>query len=662
VERENFVADVQAMRRRVEAHVPAREAERQLKLGRGGLRDVEFSIQLLQLVHGRTDERLRTGNTLDGIEQLSTFGFIGRDAAAALDRAYRNLRVLEHRLQLARLRRTHVLPTGAAEQRRLARSARLGDVTGLEELWRSTRAIVRPLHESLFYRPILADAARLTADEARLTPQAAQDRLKALGYMNPAGAMKHLEALTDGVSRRAAIQRQLLPVLLGWFADGADPDRGLLAFRKVSDALGTTHWYLQMLRDSGAAAERMAHVLSSGQFAGDLMVRLPESTRWLDDVDLLMPRSLPDLRVQAAATLSRHESLDTGLEAVRLLRTREVLRTAIADIADVIEVEAVGAALSWATEAALDAALTACIDHVAAVQGIEAPTRIAIIAMGRLGGAELSYGSDADVMFVHDPYQGHDPRLAHDFAHLVCATLQKGLRVPSAQLPVVIDPTLRPEGRDGPLVRTLDSYARYYERWSAGWESQALLRADPVGGDEQLGRRFVELIEPLRYPKAGLSVADVREIRRIKARVESERLPRGVAPKEHLKLGPGGIADVEWTAQLLQLQHAAELEGLRTTTTLGALRAAGEAGLLGGEDRAVLEQAWLTTSRVRNAITLWRGRSGDVIPSPGTDLQGVAHLLGFEGHGEELRETIRRRMRMARTVVDRVFFGEAPTR
>src|SRR5690606_6665375 len=149
------------------------------------------------------------------------------------------------------------------------------------------------------------------------------------------------------------------------------------------------------------------------------------------------------------------------------------------------------------------------------------------------------------------------------------------------------DADLRPEGSQGPLVRTLTSYAAYYAKWSMVWEAQALLRADAVVGDEGLRRRFEELIEPLRYPPEGISADDVVEVRRIKARVDSERLPRGADPHTHLKLGRGGLADIEWTIQLLQMQHAGSVEGLRTPRTLDALAAAREAGLLDEDDAAV---------------------------------------------------------------------------
>jgi len=659
-ERPNFVEDVQAMRRRVEQHVPAREAGRQLKLGPGGLRDVEFSVQLLQLVHGRADPRLRTPNTLDGLEALSTNGYVGRDDAAELDRAYRMLRTLEHRIQLHRLRRTHVVPQGD-ELRGLGRSFGFRRDPGaeLEALWRRHAVVVRRLHEKLFYRPLLSAAARLTTDDVRLTPEAARARLAALGYRDPAGALRHLAALTSGVSRRAAIQRQLLPVMLGWFADGADPDAGLLAFRTVSEELGSTHWYLRLLRDSGAAAERMAIVLSASRLVAGLLERAPESVALLEDAERLRPRTLEDTLAAVRQGAVRHEGdAEAVVLAARAVRRREITRTAIGDIAGLVDLDQVGRALSDAATGALEGALLAAVHEVTGRYGGTLPTRVLVVAMGRLGGGELGYGSDADVLFVHDPLPGADEHTAQTAAMAVAGELRRLLATGAPEPALEVDAKLRPEGRNGPLVRSLGSYAEYYARWSLPWEAQALTRAAPAVGDADLGRRFVELVDPLRWPHGGMPDAGIREIRRIKARMEAERLPRGTDPLRHLKLGRGGLSDVEWTVQLVQLRHAHEVPALRTPSTLGALAAATEAGLVQDGDAEVLRAAWELASRVRNAVVLWRGRPSDVLPSAARDVEGVARLLGYpHGAAHQLEEDYQRATRRARAVMERVFYG-----
>ena len=657
-DRDHFVEDVQGMRRRVEAHVPASDVERQLKLWPGGLCDVEFSLQLLQLVHGRTDQNLRTANTLEALDALSAGGYVGRDDAAALDTAYRFLRVLEHRVQLYRMRRTHVLPTADDDLRRLARASGLEGTEHLEKRWLETRVEVRRLHERLFYRPLLAAAARLSTDEVRLTPDAARVRLQALGYRDPVGALRHIKSLTEGVSRRAAIQKQLMPVMLGWFADGADPDAGLLAFRRVSDHLGSTHWYLKMLRDSGAAAERLAHMLASSRLAADLLERGPESTRWLGADDELAPRGRDALCTEVASAVGRADDVGAAVTTARAVRRREVLRTAAADLAGLLEPQQVGLALTDATVAAVSGALQAVTAAATAQRDGPLPVRLAVIGMGRLGSGELGYGSDADVIFVHSPVTGADEGEAQQAAQQVVSDLQKLLRATSGEPAVEIDANLRPEGRNGPLVRSLDSYAEYYRRWSLVWEAQALLRAVPIAGDADLGASFTAMVDPIRYPARGLSSSDVREVRRIKARVESERLPRGVDPRRHLKLGPGGLADVEWVAQLLQLRHAGDTPSLRTPRTTATLRAAADADLLEASDAAVLVEAWQAASRLRDAVTLWGGRARDVVPTDRRELDGVGRLLGYPpGSGGLLEEDHRRRTRRARSVVERVFYA-----
>jgi glutamate-ammonia-ligase adenylyltransferase len=660
-ERDNFVEDVQAMRRRVEAHVRGRDADRQLKLGAGGLRDVEFSVQLLQLVHGRVDPRLRTPNTWLGLESLSTYGYVGRADAAEMDRAYRMLRALEHRIQLFRLQRTHVLPSGADDLRRLGRSFgfRNHPDQQLTQLWRKHAVEVRRLHEKLFYRPLLAAAARLSTDEARLTPEAANARLAALGYRDPVGAMRHLTALTTGVSRRAAIQRQLLAVMLGWFADGADPDAGLLDFRRLSDTLGSTHWYLKMLRDTGAAAERLAHVLSSSQLVADLLQKGPEAVALLENDEALRPLELSAMIASVRLGAARHEGdpVAAGM-AARSVRRREIVRTAISDIIGLSDIYAVGRALSDAAVAALDGALVAAADVIKPKYGGTLPTQLSIIAVGRLGGHELNYGSDADVLFVHKAVGGADPTQAQQAALATFTEVRRLIGVTGPEPGLSVDADLRPEGRQGALVRSLGSYAEYYSRWSAPWEAQALTRARPVAGELDLGQAYIDLINPLRYPKGGLSEAYVREIRRIKARVEAERLPRGADPNRHLKLGRGGLADVEWTVQLLQLRHGFEVPALRTTCTIDALEGARDAGLVTEADAEVLTDAWKFASRLRNAVMLWKGRPSDLPPTNYRDLDGIARLVGYPpASSGRMDDDYQRVTRRARAVVERIFYG-----
>ncbi|OBE93139.1 bifunctional glutamine-synthetase adenylyltransferase/deadenyltransferase [Mycolicibacterium elephantis] len=667
-EREDFVSEVQAMRRRVEELVPAGVRNREIKLGTGGLRDVEFAVQLLQLVHGRNDESLRVASTVDALAALGAAGYVGRDDAANLTASYEFLRLLEHRLQLQRLKRTHMLPDEDDDEalRWLARAAHIRpdgthDALGVlrEELKRQSMRVSR-LHAKLFYQPLLESVgqAALGISEG-MTPAAAERQLAALGYEGPQSALAHLAALTAGSGRRSRVQRVLLPTLLDWLSDTPDPDGGLLAYRRISEALVEHRWYLSTLRDEGAVAKRLMKVLGTSAYIPELLLRAPEVIQlYADGPDGPKLCDVEPGGVARAliASAGRHPEPERAIAAARTLRRRELARIASADLLGMLEVTDVCAALTSVWVAVLQAALESVIR--ANTRDDAVPARIAVIGMGRLGGAELGYGSDADVMFVCEPLDGVDESVAVRWATTVAEQVRTLLGAPSPDPPLEVDATLRPEGRNGPLVRTLASYQAYYTQWVQPWEVQALLRAHRVAGDLDLGERFLLMVDKFRYRPGGMSAEGIREIRRIKARVDAERLPRGADPNTHTKLGRGGLADIEWTVQLLQLRHAHEVPALHTTSTLEALDAIAAAELVAEGDVELLRQAWLTATAARNALVLVRGKPTDQLPGPGRQLNAVAVAAGWDSDdGGEFLDNYLRVTRRAKAVVRKVFDG-----
>ena len=647
--REGFVDSVQRMRERVTDNIPSSELDVQLKLGPGGLRDVEFTIQLLQLVHGQSDPAVRQRATLPALEALAVEGYIGRVEAAEFSRDYRFLRLLEHRLQLSRLRRTHLMPTDPDALRVLARASGLAtSAVELIEQWQRTKQAVRSLHERLFYRPLLSAVAALPEGGLSLSSEQAEARLAAIGFRDPRGALKHIAALTGGVSRRASIQRNLLPVMLQWFAEGADPDHGLLAFRRLSDDLGEAYWFLRMLRDSSGAAQRLTHVLSGSKFVADLFERIPEAAAWLENEEELRPRPLALLLEESAATLARHDGDEAAAAlALRTARRREVLRTALGAILGVTTIDEIGFALTDITTAVLSGALA--LAHKFG-DGIE----FGIVAMGRYGGSELGFGSDTDVMYVYRAAGASDEE-AQQRAEVIVHALSR--LTEDLRIPLDLDINLRPEGKNGAIVRSLESYRAYYARWSLTWEAQALLRARPVVGDVGVLQAFTAIADEVRYP-AAIAEQDVREVKRIKARVEAERLPQAADPARHLKLGRGSLSDVEWFVQLLQLQYGAHVEGLRTTSTLRALAAAEREELVTPPDAKKLRDAWLLASRARSAMTLWTSKTSDVLPTDRQQLDGVARLLEYPpGSATQFEEDYLRITRLARQVFEKRFYG-----
>jgi glutamate-ammonia-ligase adenylyltransferase len=661
-QRDGFVQGVQAMRARVTANIPADEASRQIKLGEGGLRDVEFTVQLLQLVHGRTEQDLQVRDTLSAIDALAITGYIGREDGAELASSYRFLRALEHRIQLVKMRRTHLMPESERARRALAKSLGVdGGAEGLTTLWNETKKRVKELHEQIFFRPLLASSAALTPGEIRLSPEDAKARLAALGYLDPAGAMRHIEALTQGVRRRSVLQRQLLPVLLGWFADGVNPDGGLLAFRRLSEALGESPWFLRMLRDSNAGAQRLCRVLSTSRLIADWLEFTPESVQWLGEDSQLVPRTFEMLWQEIRSKLQRESQPEAAARFVRMVRRREIMRIALSDGSGLLSTAEVRQSL-----AVIDRVCVLGILHIAeneefAMHGQRA--RIAVIAMGRQGGREITYGSDADVLYVYRAEPGVEDSVASEQAQQIVHRLQQMLTQPlkpaiPAELVLKIDAALRPEGKQGPLVRSLESFAEYYERWGELWEFQALLRARPMAGCDDLAADFMALADRYRYPRGGLATAQVATIRRIKARVEGERLPRGADPARHLKLGRGSLSDVEWLVQLGQLRWAHEVEGLKTTSTLEALDALCASGHVTSAERDALRSAWEIASDIRAATMIYNGRATDVLPSKSAELEAVARWIGRpRGSGHALEEEYLRLTRRARAVFESRFFS-----
>lgn len=670
-QRESFVDDVQAMRRRVIDNVPKDLRERELKLGEGGLRDVEFAVQLLQLVHGRSDESLRVLATVDALEALAAGGYVGRDDAHSLSQAYAFLRLLEHRLQLQRLKRTHALPAEDDEDNRhwLARTSGFTGVGKksatelLDKEIRRVRLLVSTLHRRLFYRPLLHSIVNLSVDTLKLTPEAAKLQLSALGYKFPDRAFEHLTALASGVSRRAKIQALLLPSLMDWLAKTADPDAGLLNYRKLSETAYHRTWFLRMLRDEGIVGQRLMKVLGTSPYTSDLIISVPDVIRQFGDGaggPKLLATGPDTVKSSLVAAAGRHEDPDKAIAVARSLRRTELARIASADLLGMMSVPDVCLALSTVWDAVLEAALRAEIRHSLRVDGyLEPPARIAVIGMGRLGGAELGYGSDADVMLVADPAEGVDENEAIKWAIKICDQMRSRLNKPSGDPPLEVDLGLRPEGRSGASVRTIGSYENYYRRWGETWEMQALLRATVIAGDEEVGTRFLHAIDPLRYPENGVKQSTIREVRRMKARVDNERLPRGADRNTHTKLGRGALTDIEWTVQLLTMENVHLHPELRNTSTLELLDVFEKKEILPAESVETLRTAWLEATRARNALVLVRGRRTDQLPGAGLYLMQVAAAAGWKPtQYQEFLEHYLRVTRRARRVVDEVFWGE----
>jgi [glutamine synthetase] adenylyltransferase / [glutamine synthetase]-adenylyl-L-tyrosine phosphorylase len=674
------IAEVRAMKSRIESKPEVvRHGERQLKLGPGGIRDIEFAVQLLQLVHGRGDRSLRLTGTLPTLRALVANGYVDEEDANAFAEAYRLLRTVEHRLQLAHERRTHTIVDDPERQEWLARSLGHRPAEGhparepFQRELSKVQSRVRELHAKLFYRPLLETYARVPAAWAGVSvpgevvamgDDAAAERLTALGFRDGAAALRDVRSLTGGVSRRARTVRAVLPAVLQVLQDTPDPDTGLTSFRELIEEQGDSAELLGYLRDHPEAAELLGRVLGTSRVAGELLTSQPQGIEWLRGEKLLVtPRARDELVRMAVGRLHWQDTT----AALRRFKRLELLRIVLRDLSSETTVGGVGEELTALGEACLTGALRAELRRQARERDLaspdELPVSLAIVGMGKLGGRELTYASDLDVLFVHEPVPGTDEREASRLALEIAGNVLRSLSDITAEGSAFeVDTDLRPEGRNGPLSRSFTSYLGYWERWAQPWEHQSLLKARHVAGDRDLGSRFVAAAQERAYPAEGFEDHGAPAMRRMKARLEKERIPRRVDPERHLKLGPGGLADVEWTVQFLQQRFGAQHPLVRTPATMEAIDALQDASLLDHRDADWLREGYRMLAQLRNRLYLLRHRDVDVMPTSRLQLETLARSFGAaRGGWQELEEERLRRARHVRQVCERLFYGITPS-
>lgn len=625
-----FAADdirsVRALKERAEAQVARRTSgRRDVKRGLGGIRDVEFAVQLLCLVHGGGDPTLRRRGTLPALAELAAGGYVADDDAAALTDAYRALRRVEHRLQLVDLHPAHVLPDDARALDVLARSLghrpspeRSAGAALAAEL-RGHRTVARAVHERLWFRPLLGAFA-------------GRDRaLAAFGFADADRTREGIGELTRGLTRSSRLMQQLLPLVLEWLSLAPAPDLGLLGLRRMADGPARAGALADAFRESPEVARRLCVVLGTSELLAEHLVRNPDLVALLDDDEGLRPRTAAELEAAVHEAVAWRSTTEERRSSLKRLTDREGLRIGAADVLATLSTREVGTALTALATSAL----------VAALGTGDAHHRLGVVALGRFGGGELSYPSDLDLVFVCRP--GEQEEAERDALALLRFLGDGPAHVYD------VDADLRPEGRGGPLVRTTDGWASYVERWAQPWERLAWVKARPVAGALELGAELVEgILAPWVWDRP-VTDAERTELRRVKVRVEEERVRPGDDRDFHLKLGRGGLVDIEFCTQLLQLTS-----GVRATGTGAALNGLRRAGALDADEHAALADAHGFLEAVRNRLFLVTHEPGDALPARPERLAHLAASLGT--NATDLRERHRRLTRRARRVVEHRFF------
>ena len=610
------IEDVRSSKARIEEVVRSRGKEAvELKRGHGGIRDIEFAVQLLQIVHGRRYDPVRNPSTLAALDALANEGFIARSDAVTLADSYRFLRRLEHRLQMVQDTQTHELPSNPAQLGPLARSMGLRSADELRAEYGKHTDTVRGLHERLFYRPLL-EAFAEPVPHPGIDRTATEELLAALGFADPAAAYDSLDRIIDPATRLGKVLETLFPVVVPALAFAAVPDAAVVRFERVVEGLREAEGIGDALANRPDAARRLAALVAVSSAFADALVATPDFITALMDT-----RSSP---ASSGGTGTRHRLISVaGAYAGREINVPEVGRR-----------------------------LTAVADTVIrqAIEDVSPSLPLAVIGFGRLGGEELSFGSDLDVMVVYDGEGPPDFQAASKAAEGIVEFVRaSGWRV---------DADLRPEGKSGPLARSMVSFLEYWSRWAQTWEYQTLLRARFVGGDESLGRRFVSAAADWAFPEQ-LTFDRLAEIRRMRVRMEQERVRPADARRFHFKLGYGGLADVQFALELSLMRFGFARPEIRRTNTLEALQALAEARLIEDSVALSLGEAWVFLSEVKNTLEIERLLPVEAIPPASEAQAALARRLGYtEGARRRFLEDYRRVTRRARVAMERVFYGE----
>lgn len=628
--RPDAVDHIRHLKDRAEGLAQAR-TDRDLKRGPGGIRDVEFAVQLLQLVHGGADPTLRSPNTINAIRALVRAGHLDQRDGDHFIVAYRYLRTVEHRIQLRDERQTQELPAGDAELDWLARvmghhdgpqvSASDAFLVQLERY----RTSVRTIHQRVFRRPTITALLASPAIEAGIA-----DRLASLGFREPDRGAELLERVSGGHTTGARLLRELTPLLLDALAESTEPDLGLLRLTWIIDGPARRDRILAAFRESPELIGRTCRLLGSSAVVAGALRADP------DLVDVLGGEPAPTDPALAEELTSALTDLDDTAPALTVVR-REQTRLAAATLLDGLSTPAVGTSLTALAQATMEAGLALVADDAL----------LAVIGVGRFGTHDLSFHSDLDVIIVADPTDDEAVRGAERAAQRLVSSFndQRG----GGRL-WEVDARLRPEGANGRMAPSLAACERYYTERAQLWEFQALTRARPVAGDAAIAARFMALVEPLVY-RPDFGDDDLDEFRHMKHRIETERRPAGPTGATHLKLGPGGLIDVEFAVQLLQLRHGHALPQLRGISPTAALPLLAGAGLVTTTQADDLAAAYRFCERLRNIRHLHRAREPDVFPDDPDDAESFAALCGFES-ADDLTTTHQRLTEAARAAVD----------
>ncbi len=668
------INEVTALNRKIKAELGSSgiDAGFDVKNGVGGIREIEFFVQALQLVHAGTRRELRARSTLATLDQLLFAGIITAAEQRALAAAYSFLRHVEHARQLESGRQTQRLPVDRTELGLLAQRVGFSDAEAFETAMRAHTATVAELFASLGHADDELPAEITLLMSADLPEQRTRDALAALGFRDPDQAARHLDygrhkpASPLGPAATGAAAR-VAPQVLAEIAATPDPDQALLFLVDLISKRGSWSALWRLFDENREAMRMIASLMGTSAYLARVFVNHPE----LIDGLLLAGRASPradratiDERIDA-----RFGNVDAGDDEqfwnqLAELKQAEVLRVGLADIAGELTSDAVCAELSTIADAVLQRSYSLVEHALVERHGVPRdergePARMAVLALGKLGGSELGYASDLDIVFVYEG-DGHTdgPRAIDNSVFMTrlaqrlvssLFTLHRGGRLYET------DTRLRPEGSKGLLVSSLSGWLRYHREGARLWERQALIKLRPVAGDADLGRTVADNAAQHVYAGGRESRRDIaHEIRSMRERIQAELA--GTSGAWDFKAGRGGLIDVEFAAQFLQLVHGGAHPSLRTRATIPALSAAAQAGVADADACAVLIDGYRFLRLLEHRVRIVHDRSDSRLPTDDVELDKLARRARYPD-ADALRAAYRQRTGLIRDAYERILGG-----
>ena len=671
------VEELRDMKARIERqHLPdPDDRERNLKLGHGGIREVEFFTQALQLVNGGYDPRIRKGSTLEALTELARRGYIPAAESNALSTAYRFLRNVEHKIQIFAHAQSHEIPGTGDRQRALARRLGYVDEPGgeAEAFWTDYRRHTEVVHaafDRLFYSARKEMSARGNGPEGEVWQDLERrdwviEALRGRGFPDPEKGYRDLLAVRDGSDttppspRRVKVMRDLMPALMKTILDSAEPQQALHHMADLGRRIGARTGFLTLLAENPKTTRLLIELFANSRFLSVLFVNRPELLDTLIRVDLTrVTKTRARMLDELTASIGETADIEDRLDRLRRYRIEEFIRLGLHDLGGELGFDDTIAQLTDLAEACLEAALTLARGEQDRRHGAPEDGRFAVLAMGKLGEGQLDYNSDLDLIFLYDSADeaetggGHAGRTnVHDYYMQLGQRLVTYLSAPTEEgIAYPLDMRLRPSGRSGPLVSSIEAFRRYHETSSQLWERQALIRTRFVAGDPQLGAEAEGIAQRFAY-QDNFSREDLGEIDRLRMRMERE-LAGEDGSRFDVKTGRGGLIDVEFLVQMLQLRFGHEHAALRRRDTLGAAAALRELRFLGARDYRVLVEGYTFLRRLGHRLRLERDHDTHTLEREPGRLRPVALALGYEEKGRRspgaalLRDYEKRRERI----------------